>query len=98
MFKYIVTWLIVNTYATPCEQPKPYEDEYGRIINSTMQLSLLCYKSDTTLKTKEFASRKEAVNFINKGESDSISFSYGLALLASPTLLNFKLDSIKIKK
>jgi len=99
MFKYIVTWLIVNTYITPCEQPKPYEDEYGRTHYPNMQLAVICYKSDSTLKSKEFVSKKEAVEFIKKGQPDSVLSVFGSIWPPSSNavLLNFKLDSIKIK-
>lgn len=100
MIKYIVTWLVINSYSVPCPVQPPIEDEYGRVTQPSMQLAIVCYKSDTTFKTKEFVSRKEAIEFIKKGEPDSVYRLYGSMwpLINNAVLAGFKLDSIITKK
>ena len=89
--KYIVTYLIVQMIYGACPEPLPTVDEFGRVQAREQYLTMaLCITYDTTVKEKVFDTRKEAVDFINRGTGSK-----------SPTgdLINFKLDSIPpIKK
>jgi len=94
MFKYVVTWVILQTTQTPCPKPTPIEDDYGRVYNmSNIELANICFSTDTIFKRKEFNKRQDAVNFINNADTSSPYFW----IIQRQSLANFKLDSLKIK-
>ena len=94
MFKYIVTWVLTSYFSVPCITPEPKPDEYGRMPQANMMLSVACMDSKSDTLTKVFYSRDSAIVFINKGQQKDFSFTP----IISYELSDFKLDSIKIKK
>lgn len=85
MWKYIVTWLVIETYSVPCFPPPPTVDEYGRKTTEVSGIMINCLKTDTTRNEKYFDTRGEAMKFI-KGGAGQID------------LRQFKLDSIPLKQ
>lgn len=96
MFKYIVTYIIVNIQIVNCPRIEPVKDEFGRTPHILIQTSEACYRYDTSYMEKEFTERKQAIEFIKRGLAEKEK-GY-MPYVSTGELSNFKLDSVKIKK
>lgn len=95
MWKYVVTWVIIKLVYIPCPQSEPTEDEFGRTSSLQIETMQACFRTDSINKSKEFLIKNEAINFIKRGQDKK---AQGWVPLTYGDLVNFKLDSIKIKK
>jgi hypothetical protein len=67
--KWIVMYVIIQTYLVPCPTPEPTYDEFGIRTNESMNvLSVACYDTRKTNKEKKFDSLEEAQEFVKKGK------------------------------
>ena len=90
MWKYIVTWIIVKVSVIACPPVIEY-DEFGREIEKLYEPSLGCYQYDTIQKEKYFDKRKDATDFIKRGQDRKAQGWDGIN--TSGSLEQFKLDS-----
>jgi hypothetical protein len=88
MYKYIVTWLVIQFVSMPCPD-KREANEYG-LKNWATSCSALHLQKIVKPMSKEFFDRGEAVAFIKNGEMPSKSYILD-------HLDEFKLDSIYVE-
>ena len=86
--KYKVTWTVVTNESIPCQQPKPFPDEFGRVQQSNTMTLGLCYKTITDQHGKVFNSLEEAKSFVERGEAELDDWPM-------PSLKDFKIQEIE---
>jgi hypothetical protein len=84
---WIVTWDVTNSWLVPCsDSGVMVEDEFGRLPGGIqMGTSLACFDTETKSMIETFESKKEALEFIERGVSESRH------LIPGSSLYNFKL-------
>lgn len=99
---YVVTWFLVKWSLVMSPTPKIY-DKFGREALAPSPLSVFP-KQDTLFLSQGFSSRADAQTFIKEGTALSETIKKERAkgeldywLNDKGILVNFKLDSIKIK-
>lgn len=69
MITWLVTWIVVSTFHVPCPQPEAVIDEFGMGgMPSTVTTLQACYETSEKAHSKEFASYREAAEFIEKAK------------------------------
>ena len=88
MYKYIITWILVQVNSVPCEQPN---DKFGRESNTFLAVN--CMEVDEAEKSKTFKTRASAFVFYNEAKEESIE---GDLFFTNNELTNVKIDSVLI--
>jgi len=65
---WIVTWIVVNTWAISCPMPATTPDPYGIEPSMMVSYAVACWDSSETKKTKSFDTHEEALKFLIEGE------------------------------
>ena len=68
MIKFIVFWVIVNSFISPCPEPPTSYNEFGIENRSNVIFAITCYGTEILNKQKEFSSYEEAITFVEKGK------------------------------
>jgi hypothetical protein len=68
--KWIVFWIVVNTYQIPCTQAGPTIDDFGVVHENNSYTLQLCWDSSEKEMNKEFDTLEQAQVFFNKVTKD----------------------------
>ena len=93
IIKFIVTWIVVTSYLVPCPPPAPRCDDYGRCGDASFTTAQACYDSKEKPMSKEFATIREAEDFVWAGKLDSCDDIGSIGQL--DCLKNFKILEVK---
>lgn len=74
--KWLVTWIIISTFITPCE-PIFRIDEYGRTSITNESNLVICWDSRTTPMRKYFDSYEDAKRFVDNAPLGTGVGSFG---------------------
>ena len=70
MIKYIVVWIVLNSFLVPCDFEPLGPDEYGRESSVYVVPAIACYGSTETKMEKWFNSFEEAHEFMVRAQKD----------------------------
>lgn len=102
--KYIVTWFLVKWVIGTCPY-KPVYDKFGRdVFAPNLLTTRTCARQDTLFLSQAFDTKSEAQGFIKEGsaitndtEKRREKGELDLWLSDKGIMINFKLDSVKMK-
>ena len=78
--KWIVAWVIVNSFLVSCPKPAPICNEFG-ICNDNIQFNTVaCFETEEKQMSQTFCSKDEALAFIERSKQHNCqSVSIGLS-------------------
>lgn len=66
---WLVLWVVLTLEITGCPPAVPTPDEYGVVSPSYVTTTLACYETSVKPMQKEFATKEEALAFIEAGKA-----------------------------
>ena len=70
--KWLVVWIVIQTFNVPCEHPDPPPDKFGREALGFNTTAVACFEEEKTEHHKFFETIEKAKAFIKDGEKELI--------------------------